>query len=49
MFRTAFRRYFSTAAAAKNPKVFFDINIDGTPVGRIVFEVWNFKKTFFIF
>lgn len=34
-----FRRYFFSTSSAKNAKVFFDINIEGNPVGRIVFEV----------
>jgi len=39
MFRTFGRFFSTTASAAKNAKVFFDINIEGAPAGRIVFEV----------
>jgi len=34
-------RPFAAAAAAGNPKVFFDCTIDGKPAGRIVFELFN--------
>mmetsp|Transcript_19228 Transcript_19228/g.22064 ORF Transcript_19228/g.22064 Transcript_19228/m.22064 type:complete len:190 (-) Transcript_19228:135-704(-) len=32
------KRFFSTS---KNPKVFFDIAIDNTPKGRLVFELYS--------
>lgn len=37
----AWARPFAAAAAAGNPKVFFDCAIDGKPAGRIVFELFN--------
>lgn len=33
--------YALTAGAAPRPRVFFDIDIDGSNVGRIVFELFN--------
>ena len=32
-------RYFSTSTKKLNPKVFFDVSIDGAPKGRMIFEV----------
>jgi len=46
-------RYFSTAAKKANPRVYFDINIDNAPKGRLTFELYadtvpktaeNFRK-----
>ena len=35
---------FSFSATTKNPKVFFDININNAPSGRIIFEVNSILK-----
>jgi len=40
MFATRyFARRYATSEAAKNPKVFFDVNIGGKPSGRITMEL----------
>ena len=36
-------------AAPKNPRVFFDITIDGQDAGRIVFEVTSIYNALYIF
>ncbi len=40
MMKQAFRGFAKSAAAAKNPHVYFDMEVAGEPVGRIEFELF---------